>query len=54
MSKNAVSNTVQNYVPIYNGLQYHGCNSVQQFVTYEVLLHIGIPLKIVTIIILFL
>jgi len=54
MSRNAINNTIQNNVPIYCSLQYHGCNSIQQFITYEVLLHIGVPLKIVAMIILFL
>jgi hypothetical protein len=53
-TKNFITNEVQNYVPFYNNLQYLGCSSAKQIVTYSVLTKLGVSVKIVALILLFL
>lgn len=50
MSQNFVSNSVQNQIPIVNGIP----NSLTQIIISKLLCEFGVSMKIVTVILLFL
>ena len=52
--KNAFSNEIQISTPVYKNLQYHGCNSITQVAVYSIGTKVGLSIKILSIILLFL
>jgi hypothetical protein len=51
---NYAQNVIQSKIPFLSIMQYQGCSSIVQFVAVETLAHLGISLKVIGIIILFL
>ena len=53
-TKTFVMNNTQNLIPIINQLQYQGCNNACQLAVYYIGPHLGLSVKVIAIILLFL
>jgi len=48
------TNKIQSYMPLYSTISYNGCTSVNQAIAYTIGMKVGLSLKVLTIILLFL